>query len=241
MIRYIDFYRDQFGVEAICRVLNRSERGFITSRGYRAAKARPKSARALRDELLIDELRRLHAANYGVYGTRKMVRVMRRAGWEIDRDQCARLMRTAGIHGVVRGRRPRTTVPAKAPDQRPDLVQRRFRAPAPNRLWVADITYVRTTAGFCYTAFVTDVYSRRIVGWATRSTMRTDALPMVALEHAILGAKESLDKLVHHSDRGSQYVSIAYTDHLANAGIKASVGMVGDSYDNALAEAVNGL
>lgn len=211
--------------------MNRSERGFITSRGYRAAKIRPKSARTVRDELLIGELKRLHAANYGVYGARKMVRVMRRAGWELGRDQCARLMRAAGIYGVVRGRRPRTTVPARTPDARPDLVQRRFRAEAPNRLWVADITYVRTTAGFCYTAFDTDVFSRRIVGWATRSTMRTDALPIEALEHALLGARESLEELVHHSDRGSQYVSIAYTDHLAAAGIKASVGTVGDSYD----------
>ncbi|WP_344878246.1 IS3 family transposase [Zhihengliuella alba] len=133
------------------------------------AKTRPKSARTVRDELLIGELKRLHTVNYGVYGARKMVRVMRRAGWELGRDQCARLMRAAGIHGVVRGRRPRTTVPARTPDERPDLVQRRFRAEAPNRLWVADITYVRTTAGFCYTAFVTDVFSRRIVGWATRA------------------------------------------------------------------------
>ena len=128
------------------------------------------------------------------------------------------------------------------PDDRPDLVERRFRAERPNRLWVADITYVRNTAGFCYTAFVTDVFSRRIVGWAARATMRTEDLPLEALEHALISAKgHALDDLVHHSDRGAQYVSIRYSERLAQAGITGSVGTVGDSYDNALAETVNGL
>lgn len=245
MIRYIDLYRDQFGVEAICRVLSASERGFITSRGYRAAKTRPASNRQVRDAALIPVLKDIHKANYGVYGVRKMWHAMSRAGWMIGRDQCARLMRKAGISGTVRGRKPRTTISVKHPYDRLDLVDRNFRSAAPNRLWVADITYVRTTAGFCYTAFITDTFSRRIVGWATRSTMSTDALPLEALEHALIAANDqtlgSLDGLVHHSDRGSQYVSIRYTEHLKDAGINASVGSAGDAYDNALAETVNGL
>ena len=242
MIRFIDEHRDRFGVEPICRVLDEAEGGFITSRGYRAAKTRVRSARALKDDLLIPEVQRIHAANYGVYGVRKTWHALRREGWDIGRDQTARLMRAAGIEGAVRGRKPRTTVAAPVPDQRPDLVERNFKAPAPGRLWVADITYVRTSAGFVYTAFVTDAYSRRIVGWATRSTMTTEALSLEALEHALVTAKRQEDaQLVHHSDRGSQYVAIAYTEKLADHGIRPSVGTVGDSYDNALAEAVNGL
>src|SRR5690625_158447 len=242
MIAYIDMFRDRFGVESICRVLGATDRGFITSRGYRAAKARPASDRSRRDAALIPVVKELHQANYGVYGVRKMWHAMRRAGWEVGRDQVARLMRLAGLSGVVRGRKPRTTIAAKVPDQRPDLVNRDFGVTAPNRLWVADITYVRTTSGFCYTAFVTDAFSRKIVGWATRKTMRTEALALEALEHALLSAKDqALDGLVHHSDRGSQYVSIRYTEHLTKAGLTASVGTAGDAYDNALAETVNGL
>lgn len=232
MIAYIDLYRDQFGVELICRTLAATEGGFITSRGYRAAKTRPASNRQLRDAELLPVIAQVHADNYGVYGARKIWRVMLREGWQIGRDQVARLMRIAGLEGVIRGRRPRTTSPAVVPDERPDLVERCFRAESPNRLWVADITYVRTTAGFCYTAFVTDVFSRRIVGWATRATMRTEDLPLEALEHALLSAKgDALDDLVHHSDRGAQYVSIRYSERLAQAGITGSVGTVGDSYD----------
>lgn len=242
MIRYVDMFRDRFGVEPICRVLGATDRGFLTSRGYRAAKARPVSVRSRRDAVLIPVLKELHQVNYGVYGVRKMWHAMARAGWEVGRDQVARLMRLAGLAGVVRGRKPHTTIAAKVPDHRPDLVKRNFKVSAPNQLWVADITYVRTTNGFCYTAFVTDAFSRRIVGWSTRTTMRTDALPLEALEHALLSAKDqALDGLVHHSDRGSQYVSIRYTEHLAKAGLTASVGSAGDAYDNALAEAVNGL
>lgn len=189
MIRFIDTFRDRFGVEFICRVLGATACGFITSRGYRAAKSRKPAARAIRDGLLVEEVKRLHAANYGVYGVRKMWHAMRRAGWDIGRDQTARLMRVAGVTGVVRGRKPRTTVPARVPDQRPDLVMRDFKAPAPNRLWVADITYVRTSCGFVYTAFVIDAYSRRIVGWATRSSMTTEALSLEALEHALNTAR----------------------------------------------------
>ncbi|WGH90586.1 IS3 family transposase [Auritidibacter ignavus] len=242
MIAYIDMFRDRFGVESICRVLGATDRGFITSGGYRAAKARPASDRSRRDAALIPVVKELHQANYGVYGVRKMWHAMRRAGWDVGRDQVARLMCLAGLSGVVRGRKPRTTIAAKVSDLRPDLVNRDFGVTAPNRLWVADITYVRTTSGFCYTAFVTDAFSRKIVGWSTRTTMRTDALPLEALEHALLSAKDqALDGLVHHSDRGLQYVSIRYTEHLAKAGLTASVGTAGDAYDNALAETVNGL
>ncbi|MBN6754370.1 IS3 family transposase [Kocuria palustris] len=243
MIRFIDMNRDDFGVEAICRVMRETECGFITSRAYRAAKTRPASARALRDQSLIPEIQRVHAQNYGVYGARKMWHAMRRAGWDLGRDQVARLMRSAGLHGVRRGRKPNTTRPAQADDHRPDLVQRDFTAAAPHELWVADITYVRLVSGFCYVAFITDVCTRKIVGWSVASTLHTDRLPLLALEQALLttGARRDSSGLTHHSDRGSQYVSLAYSDALIAAGVTASVGTVGDSYDNALAETVNGL
>ena len=243
MIRFIDEHRDQFGVEAICRTLGATECGFITSRGYRAAKRRPPSDRAVEDALLVPEIRRIHAANYGVYGVRKMHHAVVRAGWEIGRDHVARLMKLAGVEGVRRGRTPVTTKPAGEPDARPDLVERRFEAERPHRLWVADITYVRTVAGFCYVAFITDVFTRRIVGWAVSASLHTAGLPLLALEHALLstGASRDREGLIHHSDRGSQYVSLAYSDALITAGVTASVGTVGDSYDNALAETVNGL
>ncbi len=167
--------------------------------------------------------------------------LLNREGHPVGRDQVARLMRAAGLRGVVRGRKVFTTR-ADDRDQRPDdLVQRRFTAAAPNRLWVADLTYVRTWAGFCYVAFVVDVFSRMIVGWAASSTMRTEDLPLVALETAAWTRVGSLHQLIHHSDRGSQYLSVRYTDRLAELGVTGSVGSRGDSFDNALAETVNGL
>lgn len=243
MIRFIDKLRDRFGVEAICRTLSATQCGFITSRGYRAAKTRPASERSLRDAVLAEELQRIHAENYGVYGYRKMWHAMRRAGWDVGRDQVARLMRSASLHGVRRGRRPVTTRPSVKPDHRPDLVKRKFLAQEPGRLWVADITYVRILTGFCYVAFITDACTLRIVGWAVAATLHTQALPLQALEHALLSTDARLrdGQLIHHSDRGVQYVSLAYTETLADYGVAASVGSVGDSYDNALAEAVNGL
>lgn len=244
MIRFIDEHKDRFGVEPICRTLaNHLEGGFITSRGYRAAKARPASARSIRDEQLIEVMREVHADNYSVYGYRKMWHTLVALGWNVGRDQVHRLMRLAGLEGVTRGRKPVTTRPARLPDHRRDLVNRNFSAEAPNRLWVADITYVRICSGFAYTAFITDVYSRKIVGWAVSTSMDTDALPLAALEHALIttGAHRAGEGLIHHSDRGSQYVSLAYSDALVAAGIRASVGTVGDSYDNAMAESVNGL
>ena len=243
MIDFIDMHREQFGVEAICRTLRATECGFITSRGYRASKNRKASARSVRDEILIEEVQRIHQENYSVYGVRKMWHAMRHVGWDVGRDQVARLMKIAGLQGVRRGRKPITTRPTAGEDQRPDLVERRFVADRPQQLWVADITYVRILTGFCYVAFITDVFSQRIVGWAVAPTLYTQQLPLLALEHALLstGASRNGIGLIYHSDRGSQYVSLAYSDALLAAGVKASVGTIDDSYDNALAETVNGL
>ena len=240
MIRFIDEYRDRFSIEFICSTLRINREGdFITSRGYRQSRARGPSARRLRDAVLAEHIREVHADNYGVYGIRKMWHALRREGIDIGREHTARLMRLAGVSGKGKGRSPVTTRRSKGPDTRLDLVNREFKAPGPNRLWVADITYVRTRKGFVYTAFVTDVYSRRIVGWALSDSMRTEVLPLQALNQAIVCAKKTTG-LVHHADHGSQYVSIAYNERLAEYGIIASTGTVGDSYDNALAENVNG-
>ena len=240
MIQFIDAYRDRFTVEFICTTLKRNrEGGFISSRGYRQSKARGLSSRSLRDAALIEYICVVHAENYGVYGVRKMWHALRREGIGIGREQTARLMRLAGVSGKGKGGAPITTRKAKAQDLRPDLVNREFTASGPNRLWVADITYVRTRKGFVYAAFVTDVYSRRIVGWALSDSMRTEALPLQVLNQAIMCAEETTG-LIHHSDHGSQYVSIVYNERLGQHGIAASTGTVGDSYDNALAENVNG-
>ena len=239
MIAYIDAHRDQFGVELICSVLRAAIPGFLTSRGYRAARTRPASDREIRDEQLIADMRTVHRENFSVYGVKKMHAAMTRRGWHLGREQTRRLMRKAGLRGVQRGNPVFTTITDPA-DQKPaDLVNRQFRAPAPNRLWVADITFVRIWQGFCYTAFVTDVCTRKIVGWAVSATMRTEDLPLQAFNHAVWQSNCELSELVHHSDRGSQYLSLAYTDRLAELGIAPSVGSRGDSYDNALAEAVN--
>jgi len=239
MIAFIDTYRDQFGVEFICRTLCAVITGFLTSRGYRAAKTRPPSDRSIRDELLIAELKAVHKTNYACYGVLKMHKAMKRRGWQIGREQTRRLMKQAGLRGVQRGKPVFTTVCDPEATVPPDLVNRHFQAALPNRLWVADITYLRTWAGFAYTAFVTDVATRKIVGWAVAATMRTEDLPLQAFNHAVWQCDSILDELVHHSDRGSQYLSLAYTERLVELGIAPSVGSRGDSYDNALAEAVN--
>lgn len=238
MIRYVDTYRARFGVEPICRVLGLTEGGFLTSRGYRAAKERLPSDRAVRDEALVQVVRQIHGRNYSVYGVRKMHAALQRAGWLVGRDQTARLMRLAGVRGVQRGKRVFTTVTDGSGARPSDLVQRHFVADRPGRLWVADITYVRTWSGFAYTAFVTDVFHRKIVGWATASTLDTRVLPLQALNMALMMQQPEAG-LVHHSDRGSQYTSIVYSNRLADEGVDASVGSRGDSYDNALAESVN--
>jgi putative transposase len=207
---------------------------------YYAAKRRPPSARALADARLAGEVARVHAANLGVYGVRKTWRALGREGVSVGRDRTWRLMRALGLAGATRSRRVRTTVPAPVAERPADLVNRAFGAPAPDRLWVADLTYVWTVRGFCYTAFVVDAFSRMIVGWRVSSSLRTD-LALDALEMAVWARGGDLSGLVHHSDRGVQYLSIRYTERLADAEIAASVGSRGDSYDNALAETVNGL
>jgi putative transposase len=239
MIRYIDEHKDHFGVEPICEVLAGTAAGFLSVSGYYAAKTRPPSARALRDAELKELIVAEHEANYGVYGVRKMHAALRRRGEQVGRDQVGRLMRELGLQGVRRGKTKRTTVPDESAQRPQDLVQRQFRAPAPNRLWVTDITYIRTWAGWAYLALVIDVYSRRIVGWALTSHMRTE-LALEALEMAIWARDERLDGLIHHSDRGSQYTAIRYADTLADVHAVASVGSRGDSYDNALAESTIG-
>ena len=233
MSQYIDEHRGSFGVEPICQVLA------IAPSSYYAARSRPASTRALRDEQLKADIARIHAANFGVYGVRKLWHQLRRAGIPIGRDHTGRLMTAMGLRGVVRGKTIRTTHPAVG--ERPaDLVNRSFSAPAPNRLWLADLTYVWTVSGFCYTAFVIDAFARRIVGWRVAQSLRTD-LALGALEMAIWARGSSLPGLVHHSDRGVQYLAIRYTERLAEAEAVNSVGAKGDSYDNALAETVNGL
>jgi putative transposase len=193
------------------------------------------------DEQLKVEVKRVYKENFEVYGAEKIWRQLAREGIQVGRDQVARLMRALGIRGVVRGKPRRTTTPAE-PDQRPaDLVNRDCTAGQPNRLWVADLTYVATWAGFCYAAFIIDAYSRCIVGWRVARTLRA-SLALDALEMAFWARQDAgLEDLVHHSDRGVQYLSVRYTQRLADQGAVASVGSRGDSFDNALAEAVNGL
>ena len=208
---------------------------------YYSARSRPLCRRAARDAELKGQIARVFEENYGVYGARKVWRALNREGVEVARCTVERLMRQMALAGRVRGRRRRTTVSDPCAQQRPDLVERAFAASGPNQLWVADITYVATWSGFAYVAFVTDVFSRMIVGWRVSSSLRAD-LALDALEMAIWSRKaESFPDLVHHSDRGVQYLSIRYTERLAQVGAVASVGSRGDSYDNALAESVFGL
>jgi putative transposase len=234
-VSFVDEHRHRFGVEPICAALQ------VAPSTYWAAKRRPRCRRACRDADLSVEIRRVHGENFGVYGARKVWRQLNREGHRVARCTTERLMRQMGLCGVRRGKPKRTTVPDDAAERPEDLVERNFAAPAPNRLWVADLTYVRTWSGFCYVAFIIDVYARVIVGWQATRHLRTD-LALDALEQAIWGRKdEDLWELVHHSDRGSQYLSVRYTERLADAGVVNSVGSRGDSYDNALAESVIGL
>lgn len=223
-----------WGVEPICRVLQ------VAPSTYYAARSRPPSARAVRDSELVGEIRRVHAENYSVYGADKVWTQLNREGTRVARCTVERLMRQEGLRGAVRGRTwTRTTIAGE--DRPADLVDRQFRAPAPNRLWVADLTYVKTHTGWVYVAFVIDVFSRFVVGWQASTSLRTD-LALDALEMAIWSRRDhDLDGLVHHSDRGVQYLAIRYSERLARAGAVASVGSRGDSYDNALAESFNGL
>lgn len=240
MIAFIDAHREAHGVEPICRVLP------IAPSTYRdhAAKRRDPSrlpSRARHDLALKPEILRVFSENFGVYGVRKVWRQMQREGFMVARCTVERLMRDLGLRGVIRGKPVRTTIGDKAAPCPLDQVNRQFHAPAPNRLWVSDFTYVATWAGFVYVAFVIDVYARYIVGWRVSRTAHAGFV-LDALEQAIHERRPAhCGGLVHHSDRGSQYLSIKYTERLAEAGIEPSVGSVGDSYDNALAETINGL
>jgi putative transposase len=235
MTAFITAHRERFGVEPICRTLQ------VAPSTYYAAVSRQPSARAVRDEELKAEIERVHQTNFGVYGVRKVWRQLTRETVCVGRDRVARLMGDLQLVGVTRGTTKRTTIPAQV-EQRPgDLVERVFTAPAPNRLWVADLTYVATWSGFCYVAFVLDAFSHRIVGWRVAASLHAE-MALDALEMAIWTRRgQPLDGLVHHSDRGVQFLAIRYTERLANEGAVASVGSKGDSYDNALAESLNGL
>lgn len=234
MNAYIESGRGRFGVEPICRVLE------ANPSTYYSARTRPPSDRALYDEWLADHIRRVHDENYGVYGARKVWKQLGREGIHVARCTVERLMRREGLAGVRRGRMFKTTKADPGAEMPLDLVDRQFKADRPNQLWIADITYVRTWAGRVYTAFAIDVYSRLIVGWSIATHIKAE-LPLDALEMAIWRRDRNLDGLIHHSDRGSQYTSIVYTDRLIDEGIAPSVGSVGDSFDNAMAETVIGL
>ncbi|AVF03613.1 MULTISPECIES: IS3 family transposase [Devosia] len=240
MIAFIDEHRGHYGVEPICRVLPVAPSTYHEHVAQRRDPSRL-SARAQRDEALKPEIMRVFAENFSVYGVRKVWRQMQREGFDVARCTVQRLMRELGLQGVIRGKPVRTTISDKSAPCPLDQVNRQFHAPAPNRLWVSDFTYVATWAGFAYVAFVIDVYARYIVGWRVSRTAHASFV-LDALEQAIHDRRPvHRGGLVHHSDRGSQYVSIRYTERLAEAGIEPSVGSVGDSYDNALAESINGL
>jgi putative transposase len=242
MVQFIDTHRGAYGVEPICAVLPIAPAIYYEQKAReRAPERRP--VRVRRDEALAVEVQRVWREHRAVYGVRKVWKQLGREGYRVARCTVARLMRRLGLAGIVRGRRfTVTTTPDLAAARPPDLVTRQFTAERPNQLWVADLTYVATWRGFVYVAFVIDVFSRRIVGWRVSSSLRTD-LALDALDQALYdrALTPAADPLVHHSDRGSQYLSIRYTERLAEAGIERSVGSVGDSYDNALAETVIGL
>lgn len=238
MVQFIDVHREAYGVEPICAVLP------IAPSTYYEAQARQRDpsrrpARAQRDAALRPEITRVWEATRRRYGAKKVWKELRREGRVVARCTVARLYKALGLRGILRGRRVRTTVPEPLAHRPQDLVQRNFTATRPNQLWVSDLTYVATWRGFVYVAFITDAFSRRIVGWRATTTLRTD-LALDALEQALYD--RDLDgPLTHHSDRGSQYLAIRYTDRLLEAGIESSVGSRGDAFDNALAETINGL
>jgi putative transposase len=240
MSSVIDALGGEHGVEPTCRVLE------VAPSTYYAVKARERDpcARALRDKQLLREIRRVHKQNYSVYGARKVYWQLRREGIPAARCTVERLMRAHGIRGAMRGKRRRTTIPDKRAAKAPDLVKRNFKTSAPNRLWCADFTHVASWAGVCYVAFLIDVFSRRIVGWKADTTMKTP-LVLDTLEMALWARDHHglpvADGLVHHSDAGSQFTSFAFTQRLVDAGVDASIGSVGDAYDNALCESTIGL
>jgi len=237
MIQFIDDHKDDFGVEPVCRHLP------IAPQTYYAAKDRAPSKRALSDQVMTEKIHVIHASNYGVYGVRKVHAELLRNGERVARCTVERLMKIEGLRGIRRTKGSRTTIPGPLADRPADLVERRFTATAPDCLWVADITYVRTFSGWVYAAFVIDVFARRVVGWQLSTSLHTD-LALDALEMGLWSRRRAgrdLSQLIHHSDRGVQYRAIRYTERLADAEAVASVGSKGDSYDNALAEAFNSL
>jgi transposase InsO family protein len=238
MTAFIDENRDEYGVEPICRMLSIAPSTYFARL---ARRRRPETAppRVHRDARLSVDIKRVFYENFQVYGVRKIWRQLLREGFAVARCTVARLMKTMGLKGVIRGKSHRTTFSDKAAVCPLDRVNRDFKAPAPNVLWVSDFTYVATWQGFVYVAFVIDVFARRIVGWRVSRTAHAGFV-LDALEQAVHD-RRPCGGLVHHSDRGSQYLSIKYTERLAEAGIEPSVGSVGDSYDNALAETINGL
>ena len=241
-VDFVDSQKAEHGVQPVLQALE-STPAQIAPSTYYAAKTRPASARSRRDATLIEMIKEIHAENYGVYGARKIWHELHRRGVRVARCTVERLMREAGLRGLLRDKSPRTTRPAPETDRPRDLVERDFTAAGPNQLWVADLTYVRTSVGWVYAAFVLDVFSRLIVGWQVSTSLYTD-LALDALKMAIWRRDNQgadLRKLVHHSDRGVQYRAIRYSQRLAEAGAVASVGSKGDSYDNAMAEAFNSL
>ena len=238
MVTFIDEHRSQYGVEPICAQLPIAPSTYYDHRA-RKIDATKVPARHLRDQALKLQIQRVWDENRQVYGARKVWLQLNREKIFVARCTVERLMRDMGLRGVVRGKKQITTVSDPKQNRAPDLVQRIFKASRPNQLWVADFTYVATWSGFVYVAFVVDVYARCIVGWRVMTSMKTE-LVLDALEQA-LWARKNCRELIHHSDRGSQYLSIRYTERLAEAGINASVGTTGDSYDNALAETIIGL
>ncbi|MCK4599095.1 IS3 family transposase [Candidatus Bipolaricaulota bacterium] len=238
MTSFVDEHREAYGVEPICAVLPIAPSTYYVQKARQADPSRlPERDR--RDAVLCEKIERVWDENRRVYGARKVWRQLRREGIEVARCTVERLMRQLGLAGAVRGRKTRTTIPDEEAMRPADLVKRNFTATRPNQLWVADLTYMATLAGFVYVAFIIDVFSRMIVGWRVSRSLRSD-LPLDALEQALY-ARPDIERLVHHSDRGVQYLSIRYTERLAEAGIAPSVGSVGDSYDNALAETIIGL
>jgi putative transposase len=243
IVEFIDAHRQEHGVEPIVTALEDTAARIAPSTYY-AARNRGPSARAVRDAELVERIKRMHSDNLGVYGARKVHAELRRQGVTVARCTVERLMRAEGLRGIPRDKHVKTTLgEGSQTPQPPDLVEREFLATAPNQLWVADLTYIRTYTGWVYAAFVLDVYSRRIVGWQVSTSLRTD-LALDALEMGLWTrhrAGQDITGLIHHSDRGSQYRAIRYTDRLAQAHAVASVGSRGDSYDNAMAEAFNSL
>ena len=240
MTAFIDQHRDRFGVEPICEVLPIAPSTYF-AHAARRADPNLRSDRAKRDAELIPEVQRVYRENFEVYGVRNVWRQLRRERFDVARCTVERLMQRLGLQGVIRGKPVRTTISNPGAPCPLDHVNRQFKASRPNELWVSDFTYVSTWQGFVYVAFIIDVFARRIVGWRVSSTPHTDFV-LDALEQALYDRRPPAgQRLVAHSDRGSQYTSIRYTERLAEAGIEPSVGSVGDSYDNALAETINGL